>query len=200
MDKLVSTYYAQKGSLKPIEEKGNVKLNMQALPKTPGFCKSRYRSFFMIPLLVYTMSNEKINCRVNPKIYVNVFAGELYSALQAEVYKIDGKTLEINFTDVPSSFTHRYQEHLVALPYVWTGFEKEEAHSDNAYVRLNYTVRDASLNIVKQGEIEQIVNPTAAIRSWSLRRKTFIQNFVANFDSNLESSCREAARAIVNQL
>jgi hypothetical protein len=206
MDKLVSQHYARKQALKPIEEKANVSINTTALNKVNGFCRSRYKRFFTIPLLIYTYSDERIQCDVNPKIYAGLIVRELYSKMETEEWrgKLDGKILYLNFGSIPSRFTHNYENHFIALPIFYTSinlsYTKEEGFSERKGMYLSYTIKDNSGNILKQGELEQTVNNTYIKRPWSQWRKHFIQDFISNFDGNFEEACRALSDKLLNVL
>jgi hypothetical protein len=202
MNKIVSEYYAKKGSLKPIEDKGNVVFNSTALQRVPGFCRSRYKNYFAIPLLVYTYANEKINCQVNPKIYAGAIANYFYAELGADslLSKLQGKTLEITFKELPSSFWHRYQDHYVILQYGFNmSFSSEEIADQGGKIRISYVIRDQA-GSVKQGEIEQPVSTTYYKRPFAQARKSFVRNFIYTFDSKYLDACAQIAHTLNSEI
>jgi hypothetical protein len=198
MDKLVSEYYAKNGSLKPIEDKGNVVFNSSALQRVPGFCRSRYKNYFAIPLIFYTYASEKINCQVNPKIYAGAISRYIYAELGADSLpqKLQGKTLEISFNELPCTFFHRYQDHYVILQYGFNmSFSNEDMADQGGRIRISYVIKDQAGNAT-QGQIEQPVSSTYYKRNYSQSRKSMIKNFIYTFDDKYINACQRAAQAL----
>jgi hypothetical protein len=202
MDKIVSEYYAKKGSLKPVEDKGNVVFNSSALQRVPGFCRSRYKNYFTIPLLFYTYASEKINCQVNPKIYAGAISNYFYSELNADSLwpKLQGKTLEITFNELPCAFVHKYQDHYLILQYGFNmSFSNEEMTDQGGRIRISYVIRDQAGN-VKQGQLEQPVSPTYNRRNFAQSRRTLVKNFIYTFDDKYLDACARIARALNSEI
>jgi hypothetical protein len=202
MDKIVSEYYAKKGSLKPVEDKGHVVFNSAPLQRVPGFCRSRYKNYFTIPLLFYTYASEKINCQVNPKIYAGAIASYFYSELNADStwMMLKDKTLEVTFNELPCTFTHRYQDHYLILQYGFNmSFSNEEMMDQAGKIRISYVIRDQAGNAT-QGQIEQPVSSTYNKRNFAQSRKTMVKNFIYIFDDKYLDACAQIARELKSEL
>jgi len=172
------------------------------LQRVPGFCRSRYKKFFTIPLLFYTYASEKINCQVNPKIYASAIASQFYERLNADSLwpKLQGKTLEISINELPCAFWHRYQDHYVILQYGFNmSFSNEEMAEPAGRIRISYTLRDQAGN-TSQGQIEQPVSSSYSKRNFAQPRKSMIKNFIYTFDDKYLEACSRAAWALSSDI
>ncbi|MBA3663586.1 MAG: hypothetical protein H0W61_05175, partial [Bacteroidetes bacterium] len=161
MTKLVSEHYAPKSRLTIPDNISWLTVSTDSLKRINGYCESKYNSFFAVPLLVYTYSQEGIECRVNPKIYVNRIVTDLENKMkeQGAEGKITGKKLELSFTNIPTTFFHRYTSHYVALQLVFNNLyfsiRNNELSNRASTLRLNYVLRDAATNtIIKTGTVD----------------------------------------------
>lgn len=203
LDKIVIEHYAKKQALKPIESKNNSVIFTDSLKRINGFCKTEYKSFFTIPLIFYYYSKEKIFCRINPKFYANTILAEFNDRLKDESKskKLDGKTIEIIFNTIPTSFYHQYTNHFVLVQYANLSFSKDELYNERDDLKISYIIRDNQTSqIIKRGRVENQFLSNSYRKAFRERRKTFIRNFVATFDNNLQFSCRQIAQYLINEL
>ncbi len=207
MDKIVAEHYAKKNVLNSLNNKNEFSIHLDSLQKINGFCKSQYKSFYTIPLLVYFYSDEKIKCSVNPRIYVNSIVNELNKLIEnvSATQKLNNKTIELHFTNVPNSFTHHYSSHVIAIQYFFglfsLSFRKNEMYYPQDNIYMNYVIRDKnSLQIIKRGSISEIITSVYDRKSMFDSRKYFVANFVSSYDKTMQYSCYQVAQKLINEL
>ncbi len=208
MDKIVSGYYANKSSLNSLNNKNNFLINTDSLKRLNGFCKSEYKSFYTVPLLVYTYSNEKIKCTVNTKFYVNAFVNELNKLLDLEYnkQKLDNKTIELFFTRIPNSFTHSYYSHTIIIQFLFgngitLAFREDEMYYPQNKITLNYVIRDKSTSgVLKQGNFSELVNKAYSKKGYYEGRRYFVEDFVQAYDNTMQYNCTLIAQKLVDEL
>lgn len=207
MTRIVSEHYVKKGSLKQIDNSDWLTVNSDKLPKINGFCNTRYKRFFTIPLLVYTYSDEMIECKVNPKMYVNSIITEINKLTQSGINssKIIGKKVELAIYSIPVTFHHHYNNHFIAVQFLFQNvtlsFTKNELYNKASAIEIQYTIRDKeTLTVIKSGTLSSSVQSQYYIKNYSQRRKIFVQDYLYSFDNNIENSCRQIATDLFNQL
>jgi hypothetical protein len=205
MEKIVSRHYArQKFTL--ADDTAPLEIRTDSLKRVNGFCRSGFQRFFTVPLLVYTYSEEKIKCDINPKIMVNSIVTILRERLAAENVRtaMQGKTLQLHFLEVPSVFYHQYSNSYVMLPLfvVQTlSFTKEELWNNYSRYRIYYSLRDdVSGRVLKSGYLYQQVANETVRKSPGERRRRCVENFVGIFDDNLQAAGRELALQVLNEI
>lgn len=207
MDKIVAKYYVQKNGLKQVDNKNNFTLNTDSLPRINGFCKSSYRNFFTVPLLVYFYSDEKIKCSVNPRFYVNALVNDVNKLLENESNnsKLNDKTIELYFKNIPTTFNHHYGNSFIVVQFFLVNlslsFTKDELYYPQNKMRVSYVIKDKnSSTILKQGDLSQVLT-NASVKTRSIyRRKRFVENFVNSYDNTMENICQEMAQQLINEL
>jgi hypothetical protein len=203
MDKIVSEYYAKKRVLKPIENNNSSVIPIDSLKRINGFCKSEYKNFFTVPLIFYYYSKEKILCRINPKIYANAILSEFNDQLIKAVddKKLNGKTIEIIFNNIPTSFIHSYKDHLLIVQYANMSFVKDEVYNEGSDLRISYIIRNKqTLQVIKKGRVIEPFPGSFYRKTYGERRKVFIKNFVTTFDEHLQVSCKQIAQLLIKEL
>ncbi|MGZ3898843.1 MAG: hypothetical protein ACXVO9_11605 [Bacteroidia bacterium] len=206
MTRIISEHYAKARTSKP-EDTNWLTVKTDSLPHINGFCKVRYQSFFTVPLLVYTYSEERMECKINPKIYVNEIVTELTKKLREPVNenKISGKIIELSVNYVPTTFYHRYNSHYVALQVIFSNVyfsvTNNELNNKASSIRVSYVIRDAaSSGVIRAGFLTAGIPGNYYKKSYSQRRKYFVQDYLSSFDRNLEYSSTQIANDLINQL
>jgi len=205
MDRIVSEHYATK-SLKIPTTAHNIIVHSDSLPWINGYCKSRYNRFFTVPLIIYTYSDEMIQCKINPRIFASVIVNELNALIAQENNpdKLNGKTIEIWINDIPATISHRYTNHFVFFQLVVNSltlsFTKNEMFNKKGDIRVRYLIRDNSMNVLKQGTLTENVLYQYDFKSTGQRRKYFVQNYLHSFDRELETSSKKIAQSIINEI
>lgn len=204
MDKVVATYYAEKnkGFIKSFEVK-NCEVSYAKLKQVNGFSKSRYKNFFVVPLLVYYFSYEKIHCQVNPKVVATPFARELSDWLNQQYYsdKLKDKQLEIEFVKMPNSFIHVYESQLLALPYS-TGISivENDFLSDSGYVEINCILKDSNGTIIKSINLSEKLDPVRISNYGNGRRKYFIIQGLDFVSERYEETFRKLIQNMLEEI
>ncbi len=113
VDRTVNTYYTKRNFNLQTYYTDKLVLNTKEIPSVEGFCKTNYKSFFTVPLLLYTFSKEVIKCDVNPRILINTISNEINSMAENEEYAemFSDKEIELIFKKVPTTFYYRYLSH-----------------------------------------------------------------------------------------
>lgn len=204
MTRIVSEYYAPKAKLRMQESPAWLSIKTDSLQRVYGYCEARYKRFFTVPLLFYTYSDEKMECKINPKIYANFLSSALQKQLTAAGMenKLSGKVLEVSLSQVPSTFYHRYYSHYIILQNLLHFSITENELSNRAgTVRLSYILRDQTTqNIIKAGVLSAPVAGSFYTKYYSERRLYFVQNFVATFDRQLQTAIDQLSTDLIYQL
>ncbi len=207
MDKIVSKYYVQKHGLKPIDNKNNFVVNTDSLQKINGFCKSNYKSFYTVPLLVYFYSTERIKCTINPRFYVNTLITEINKLLESEANqgKLNDKTIELSFKNIPTTFNHHYTNNsfvaLIFLTQLSLSFTKDELYYPQSNLKISYIIKDKGTStIIKQGVLTEILTNANDKRYSIYKRKYFVENFVTSYDNTMQTICQSLAQQLINEL
>lgn len=207
MTKIVSEHYVKKGSFTQADNTDWLIVNSNNLQRVQGYCKTRYNRFFTIPLIVYTYSDEKMECHVNPRIYVNSLIKEINTLTQSEINsaKIKGKQIELTVNSLPSKFNHHYNNHFIALDFLFRSmtlsFTKNELYTKGSGIEINYIIRvKETLEVIKTGTLNSFVAADYYQKNYGQRRKFFVQDYLYSFDNKLENACRQIAQDLINQL
>jgi hypothetical protein len=207
MTKTVSRHYAREDVFSPPPSKYISVVNTDKLQKVNGFCKTEYKRFFFVPLLIYNLSSEKIKCTVNPKVFTNYIVGKIDSALVAEglAGTLETKSLEIHFNAVPTTFFHRYNYHLFYIFTFYFGFVKEEMYNYKESeatlpISFDYLLRDRETSsIIKQGEISRYSTFNKMNRDFGTR-KYLLREYVEKYDMDMKSVSDAAVNSIIEEI
>jgi hypothetical protein len=207
MTRIVSEHYAPKAKLRIQETPNWLEVKTDNLPRINGYCQVNYNRFFTVPLIVYFYSDEKIQCSVNPKIYVNRLIDELTRSLTTNGIesKISGKKIEITVTSLPLTFHHRYYSHYAALQLLFNNLyfsiSENELSNKAGSLAVDYVIRDNSAqNIIKAGSLSAGIPGSFVTKNYSQRRKFFVQDYISTFDMNVETSVKQICTDLINQL
>lgn len=205
IDSSIAAYYGKRSYYLNTYANPSLKLNTDSLTLMPGYSKSRYNSFFTVPLLFYYYSNEKIRCDVNPLLLINSVMSRLGAMSETEFpHLFEGRELELCFKKVPTTLYYKYKSHVLLSPFppIFSLFRssKKELYSAAADVVLSYTVRDKNSGLVtKQGEIRHQIRGNYR-KQINENRVEFIENFYKFYDDELLTSGNEIATSIVKEL
>lgn len=204
-DKAIAEHYGKKNPFKPVNHNHALSVTTDKLPKVNGFSRSKYNRFFTIPLLIYTYSEEKITCQVNPKSYVNTILNEIDSLLNTDSIKkkFGKKSLELSVESIPTSFQHRYFNHFISLQILLgqipASFSKNEIFNTQGSIRVIYKLKDSLDNVVKISAVNQTTREYYGKIKWSRRYKN-LKNYIQDFDSNLDFTLKQVAKEIIYDL
>ena len=205
MTRIVSEHYA-KAKLSIPENTSWLIIKTDSLPRINGFCQARYQSYFTIPLLIYTYSEERMECKINPKIYVNEIVNELTRKLgdRENENKISGKVIELSVNYVPTTFYQRYNSHYVSLQVLFSNIYfsviNNEINNKASSIRVSYVIRDASANVIRSGFLSAGTPGNYYRKNYSQRRRYFVEDYISSFDKNLQYSASQIAGDLINQL
>lgn len=207
MTKLISEYYAPKKTLRVSDISNWLIIKTDSLPRINGYCQTRYNRFFTVPLIIYTYSEENIECRVNPKMYVNSIVSEInrLSQLPSNTKLLAGKIIELSVNNIPSVFNHNYTNHYVSLQFffqnIGLSITKNELLYKGNWLRVSYKIKDAiTLTLLKQGYLSEPFSGAYYLKNYGQRRKIFVKNFIEQYDNALENSCKMIALKLMNEL
>jgi len=182
MDKLVANYYMTKDRhmLSP-PSCAQYQMNYSNLGHVSGHSKTRYEKFFIIPLVFYTYSNEKMNCDINPKVLSHSFCKKLKYHLDQEYYKLklEGRKLEIVFSSMPNTINHQYKNQVVFIPsqYYFNPIvysKKEEFSFAAGDLLMQCKVKDYFGNVIKEFDVQREIQPIFYETEHEGMRKDFI--------------------------
>lgn len=207
MTKLVSEYYAPKKSLRVNDNTNWLIIKTDSLPRVNGYCQTRYNRFFTVPLIIYTYSAENIECKVNPKMYVNSIVAEINRLSQSTSTNklLSGKIIELSVNNIPMVFNHNYDNHYVSLQFffqnIGLSITKNELFYKKNSLRVSYKIQDAAtLTLLKQGYLSEPFSGAYYLKNYGQRRKNFVKDFIAAYDNDLENACKMIALNLINQL
>jgi hypothetical protein len=203
MTRIVSEYYAPKAKLRVEETPAWLTVKTDNLERINGYCQANYKRFFTVPLIVYVYSDEKIQCAINPKIYVNTFT----SALQKQGLdnKLNGKILEISFDHIPTTFNHRYYSHFVAVQLfiqnMYFSVTENELSNKAGEIRATYKLIDpGTLSVIKTGTLTAGIPANFYVKNYSERRLYFVRDYISSFDAQLEGAINQLTANLIYQL
>lgn len=206
MNKLVTNYYVKDKKLtltaKPTE---NVRVAHSKLKNVNGFCKSTYKKFYTIPLIFYYYSYERIQCEINPKLLTQQFQVELSKWLDQEdnKAKLNGGSLDVQFTALPHNIHHRYISHYVPLYGRYsTSFQviRNVFMSDSGTVALTCEIKDRSGAVVKNMSIDRRLKAVNMDTYFTGRRKHFILQGMEVMSVEYETTFRELIQSILEEI
>ncbi|MDX2174506.1 MAG: hypothetical protein SFY56_15490 [Bacteroidota bacterium] len=207
MDKIVSRHYASAQAITSLDNRNAIPFNIDSLPKINGFCKSRYSDFYVIPLIIYTYSCEKIVCEINPKYYVNATMNELNNLIErdANQLKLENKSLQLIFKKIPNSFIHKFDANSFAFQYfiipISGTIAKEKMYYDSNEIVVDYIIRDKSTKeLIKKGRIIETVTSVFDSKALIDTRWYFVETFVNSYDRAMRYASYSVAQKIVNEL
>jgi hypothetical protein len=208
MDKLVGMFYTEKSTqviTPPTNEYFDV--DYTKLKHMNYYSQSRYKAFFVVPLLFYTFSKEKIHCDINPKLIAYDLHMELKKTLEQEYYKnkLADKHIYIQLIKLPNWIEHKYVSNFIALPTrysVGSGISVREVTftSDSGNVVLKCGITDKAGNVLKIMEITKHLDPVYVETYAEGRRKYFIYNGLSILDSKYNRIYKEIITEIVQEL
>lgn len=205
MNKLVTKYYAQKDKLiLSTPSKEQYEVNFTRLPVVNGYCHSKFKSFFTVPLLVYTFSKERIVCTINPKLVswelTNILNKELSMEENAE--RIKGKKIILEWQHLPNTIEHKYVNHYVPMPrsYIDISVTKVDFKADNGKLELICKITDAQGTILKQLTIEETVEPVHIETYFEGRRRDFIWNGLTAMNEHYIAKYNTIVKNIIEEL
>lgn len=207
MDKIVAKHYANIQAVNVLDNKNAISFSTDSLPKINGFCKSRYKSFYTIPLVAYIYSHEKIVCEINPKYYVNATINELNYLMESDSTKLkmENKLLELKFKKLPNTITHNFNGNFIAIQYLFglfsLSFNFEKMYYPEGIMSVDYVIKDkATFSILKEGTVNEMIFNVSDRKGFLDSRRYFVEAFVNSFDRDMRKASQSVALKIMDKL
>lgn len=181
MNKLVMKYYVKQSKTILTPPPSDVlEMDYSKLKNVNGYSKSKYKSFFTVPLLVYTFSKERIQCEINPKLLTWQLNERLRSYLQSSdfVDKMNGRKVVIEWRKLPNVIEHKYVSHFLALPYTYSNVSvtKTDFRSDEGAFACVMKLIDSNGQVIKEKVYEDVLKAVLIETFFEGRRRDFIWN------------------------
>ena len=186
------------------ENKHNFILLWDSLPLNNTYCASKSEKFFVIPLVFYYFSKERISCTLNQKLYIGKILASLNSLLENEEYRsrLHDKTIELNFISVPSTFYHQYTSHCITplvIPLVFP-FTENEFYRPESRLAVSYKVKTKTQGeLLKKGIADEVLNEVREIKPREGKRVEYLNGFASKFDYDIERACQQVAQTLINE-
>ena len=186
------------------ENKHNFILLWDSLPLNNTYCASKSEKFFVIPLVFYYFSKERISCTLNQKLYIGKIVTTLNSLLENEEYRsrLHDKTIELNFISVPSTFYHQYTSHCITplvIPLVFP-FTENEFYRPESRLAVSYKVKTKTQGeLLKKGIADEVLNEVREIKPREGKRVEYLNGFASKFDYDIERACQQVAQTLINE-
>lgn len=205
MNKLVTKHYVNKNKtiLTPAVNP-NLEIDYSGLKHVNGYCNSKYKRFFTVPLLIYTFSKERIQCDINYKLITWPMIDKLNNYLGQEYYqeKLNGKKLVLEWKRLPNTIEHQYVNHFIALPFSYVDIDVTKVHfkSDLGSINCVMKLLDASGHVLKQVNLEESMNPILIESFFEGRRRDFIWNGLRAMDEHYNMAFHQLINSILEQI
>jgi hypothetical protein len=207
MDKIVAKHYSNIQAVNLLDNKNAISFSTDSLPKINGFCKSKYKHFYTIPLVVYIYSREKIVCEINPKYYVNATINELNYLMDSDSTKLkmENKSLELKFKKLPNTITHSFNGNFIGIQYLFglfsLSFNFEKMYYPEGIMSVDYVIKDkATFSVLKAGTVNEMIFNVSDRKGLLDSRRYFVESFVNSFDRDMRKASYSVAKKIINEL
>jgi hypothetical protein len=205
MNKLVTKHYVSKHNtiLKP-ELNQNLDMDYGSLKYINGFCKSRYKSFYTVPMLLYTFSKEQIECEINYRLITWPLIEKLNNYMGQEYYKekFYGKKIIIAWQNLPNTLEHKYVNHFIALPFTIVDIDVTKVHfkSDLGKIACFIKIVDSEGHELKSVKFEETMNPVFIETFYEGPRRDFIRNGLNIMDQRYNMAFHQLINSILKEI
>lgn len=186
------------------ENKHDFILLWDSLPRNNNYCTSKSETFFVIPLVFYYFSKERISCTLNQKLYIGKILASLNSLLENEEYRsrLRDKIIELHFVSVPSTFYHQYTSHCITplvIPLFFP-FTENEFYRPESRLAVRYAIKTKTQgDALKMGLVDEVLNEVREIKPREGKRSEYLNGFASKFDYDIERACQQIAQALINE-
>lgn len=179
MNKLVMKYYVKQSKTILTPPPSDIlEMDYTKLKRVNGYSKSRYKSFFTVPLLIYTFSKERIQCEINPKLLTWQLNEKLKSYLQSSDFaeKMSNRKVVIEWQKLPNVIEHKYVSHFLALPYSYNSasITKTDFKGEQGTLICIIKILNRDGVILSEKTHETVLDPVLIETFFEGRRRDFI--------------------------
>lgn len=208
VDKHVKRYYLDNSRTTHLGllDSTGFKINYVSKKPLDEFCKTKKDRYIIVPLIVYFYNKQKLTADLNENIQVNYFISYFKNllAVTSNLGNLKNQTIEVWFNEIPHEFQYEYTLHSVnflaiSVPLA-LNFRNYKIKSKPQTLSVNFKIKDAEGNVVKEGQLIENVKSTEMKGNFYLSFKRIVNANIVDYDFEVQSAMKSIASSIIKEL
>lgn len=198
LDRQIGKEYADRAGLVQIPQNtASIIIASPLIDQSGYFSASTTSTGKMLPLFFYWSWEYKNASKLNPRIPINLLAGQLKKSVPLKD-KLAGRRLELTIEEVPADFAIIDKAHLIFFLYAF-GWDKVTIQGEAANFSVQYKVYGAD-TALKSGKI--LIPAPSNMRGISMFTswKTATSHFLQQYDANVIAMSRTLIADLLKEL
>ena len=198
LDKQVAKDYSDRVTLVQMPQNTDlITISSPLIDQSEFFSTTKTSTSKMLPLVVYWSWEYKNASKLNPRIPINMLAGQLKKSIPLKD-KLAGRKLELSVEQVPTNFAIVDKAHLIFFLYAF-GWDNVSIQGEATNFVVKYKLYQ-TVGEPKSGEINVPVLPNmrgiGMFTSW----KTATADFLQQYDANIAAMSKSLITGLMKEL